>query len=569
MERWAPGVFVAAVLANITWLLRLGHPWPSGRTSDEHVYLELAQNLWLYGEFGTRVSINYPPLYPLTLAPTFAFDTNVARFSAIYGLHALLIAAGSLFLLPALTSAVGRARTWVVLSVLQFLGGVTFHAYHAQTEATFTALLLASTGLVWMAFDKPERVGRWLALGLMCGLAGCLRRTGWVIPIATGMVVGAHVATELVRHRRLLWMPVALLAAGYLVGTLPEVAAESMVGAKLKIYDGSPMKAHLMAGVIALDSLSNLASAIEVTGRHIAYVIVTTGGAPLIIALMVLHRRSPITLPDRQVGAFILLASSGLVAMTSLHILRHRFRHPDERHWDLYPRYVDPPEPALVAIAVIAATVLFAKAAGPARQKLTEGLIGLAVAGIGVVVSGPIMRSRGSRYPRVSRLEDLGLDALAPWFFQVVAAVILLAWLGWWMKGRRPVVGALVLAMAAGWTIGFSSPLVRLQRPGSDSAPAILSSEALVEAPRAPVAIVIYRPGRTTGRGYYRASFRSDHKIEFIAPGEPLSAWLDAHPDGFVLLRDSDRGLNPPTGLETVARKGSWTLQARSVGGER
>lgn len=566
-ERWAPGVFVAAVLANIAWLVRLGHPWPSGRTSDEHVYLELAYNFWTYGQFGTRVSINYPPLYPMVLAPTFALDSNVARFTAIYTLHALLIAGGSLFLLPALRSAVGRHRAWLVLAAVQFLAGITHHGYHAQTETMFTAMLLGSTGLVWMCCDKPERVGRWLALGLLCGLAGCLRRTGWVIPIAVGLLLVPQVVTELRRHRTLLWKPIAALGIGYLIGGFPEMLAEAMVGSELKVYGGSPMKAHLMAGVIAMDSLANLQAAIGVAGRHLGYVIVTTGGAPLLIGLMVLHRATPIPGPHRQTGVFVLLASAGLVAMTSLHILRHRFRHPEETPWDLYPRYVDPAEPSLVILGVVAAASLFGKALWPHRERLIQGLVAVAIAGTSVGVSGYIVRARGSRYPSVSRLADFGLDATGRWYLHLVAGVLLVSWLAWWMRGTRPVVGAIVLALAAGWAIGFTSPHIRLTRPGNPSAPQILSSAPLLEAPTAPLAVVVYRPGRTTGRGYYRVAFRSDHPIDFVAPGAQLEEWLDAHPDGFALVRDSDRGMDPPTGLETVARKGNWTLQARASRG--
>ena len=170
-----PLLFALAVVAHVGLMVWLGNPWPGGLKSDGNVYLELAQNLWFHGEYGSRVAVTYPPLYPMMIAPTFAIAGNTARFAAIYALHALWIAGASLLLWPMLRDALGGRRAWLVLAGAQLLGGATIACFHPQTETLFTALLIAATGLTYLAFKAPSP-GRWFALGLACGLALATRR---------------------------------------------------------------------------------------------------------------------------------------------------------------------------------------------------------------------------------------------------------------------------------------------------------------------------------------------------------------------------------------------------------
>ena len=78
-------LFVVAVLAHLGFALGVGQSAPAGRYQDVNVYLELAQNLWHEGFFGSRVNNRpYPPGYPMAIAPTFALGSNAARFVKIW-----------------------------------------------------------------------------------------------------------------------------------------------------------------------------------------------------------------------------------------------------------------------------------------------------------------------------------------------------------------------------------------------------------------------------------------------------------------------------------------------------
>ena len=69
-------LFVVAVVAHLVAVVTLGKAAPGGLRADVNVYLELASNLWEHGEYGTRVSVTYPPLFPMLVAPFFAIESK-------------------------------------------------------------------------------------------------------------------------------------------------------------------------------------------------------------------------------------------------------------------------------------------------------------------------------------------------------------------------------------------------------------------------------------------------------------------------------------------------------------
>lgn len=549
-------LFVLGVALHVVLALVLREPAPGGLRADENVYLELASTLWREGTYGPKVSITYPPGYPMVAAPTFALASNAARFAVLRVGQALALAAASLLLLPMLRAALGRGRAWAALGALQLVAGAVFHGVFAQSEALYVVLLVAATGLVWTAWARDRAVA-WLGLGLVAGLSVATRRMGVVVPIAVAMLVVLDLLQT--RDARAWTRRLVLLGLGLGAGLLPEALASSLHGDSISPYSEGAAGSHLKAGLTALETERGQRLAMRVAGAQIAWPLLTTAAAPLLVAIAWLDRRTapvrPPT-PTARVYAFTLLTLAGSTALTVLHILRYRLGT-GNRGWDLYPRYLDPHELPLLAVGVVAVAALVARGARNWRPLAWgAGVLGL------VSMAGQVARTRGGRMiPPVSLQADGGLvGEIALWLIPGGAAAwCLLALLGIGLPPLRrrlsPVLW-LACALSAGWLVSAHMPtrLVRGHRP--TTTPAVLKAPALTSNPRAPLGVVVYRPG-PYGRGYYEPAFRSDHPVWFLAPDE-ATAWAAAHPDGFVLLHPDDK--RSPPGLERIGRVAGWTF---------
>lgn len=554
MSRWLPLLlFLLAVSLRVVWVLVLGKPWPSGLRADENVYLELAQNLWLSGTYGTRVSVTYPALYPMVIAPLFAIADNARRFYVIYALHGVLLGAASLSLWPLLRDHVGRARAWYTLAAAQLLAGTTIHAFHAQSESLFAALFTAAVGVAYLAWKRPSVV-RWLGLGLLCGLAVSTRRMALVLPLTLALLWVHDLVASLREGTRLPWRRTLVLAVGFTVGLLPEVIGAALHGDALQPYGESSALSHLKAGGGAL----RLAVTVQTAGRHIAYLCAVTLGMPLVLALVALDPglRRPAARPLARTLGFVGYAGLGMVGLTSLHIVRYTFKVGFDRGWHLYPRYVDPLDLALVVVGIAGAAWLLTSgrfSGADARERLLA-MVPWSIVAVGLsLAAGPLLRSRGGRLPSMKILQGIGLGPVAPWLFAAFCLLVIALALWWWRRGRTATVATVVLAALLSWTVSTHSVYFRALAPSKrDPAPAILRTPPLEQDPRAPVAVLVGETGAYS-RKYYEPAFRSDHPVWFVMPGE-VDAWVDAHPDGLVLVLQGDAA--PP--LKRVARAGGW-----------
>ena len=563
-ERIGLVVFLAAVTLHGLLSVKLGRPWPGGPRADANVYLELAMNLWRDGTFGTRVAIDYPPLYPLFIAPAFAIASNAARFAFIYFLHALLLGLCSLALVPPLQKQLGARRAWFCIAALQFLGATTFLGYSVQTEPLFASLIVAATGMVWQAWDRPS-LRRWAVVGFICGLAVCTRRTGLVLPIALGLLWLADAVAAQRSGGSPPWKAGLAMAGGFAIGLLPELLAVVSGGGMIDTYGGNPVKGHLKAAADGVSSLQGIGWGLEIVGRHLAYVAVVTFGAPLAIIALLARRASPAPLPLRRAASFILLVSLGLVAMTSLHILRDYFKA--LAFWDLYPRYVDPPELALVVVGLL--SMLWLRGEQEEDRPMARCLLGpgLAAGAVCAVLwlSGPVEKARGAHYPRPQTLDDWGFsESIAPWFLLGVGLISMSGWVFLWAR-RKTGLRSLVLGfLVASWLVGAMGLWPRLTTSPADRRPDVLQLPALERAPEAPLAVVVYKRGFTS-RGYYWPAFRSDHPVWFVGPRAELSAWVREHESGFVLVRKKDGRLRSQGDLELAGRSKKWLVYRRAA----
>jgi len=557
--------FCFCVLLHALIAIVGGRPFPGGLQADGNVYLELAMNLWRDGEWGTRVSVNYPPLYPILLAPIFAVKSNALRFAVIYGAQCLLLALASLSLLPAFTEALGRRRAWLLLGGLQLLGGVTYYSWNSQTEAVFSCILVAATGLAWTAWRNPARVLPWLALGLVAGLGVTLRRTALVLPLALGILWTLDLVSSLRRRDPIPWKAGVALLVGGSVGLFPELLSDQS-GGTVNAYSGNVTGGHLGAASSAFTSVEHLLLAVKTTAQQGSWMIWSTACAPLVIATMLLRgwRDAPLAL--RRTGSLVLLTGAGLVAMTSLHMLRYRYDFPDRRGWDLYPRYLDPMEPALVALAILsAAWLLLSK-----RDTESHWIVGRApeLLALGSLVllslGGRMALARGGRVPPPSRFIAYGWpEGLMPWVFLIGGTATLALWLVLWRAGRLGPLGVLLFAVVVSQGSISTSTWGRLTTRGADQAPEVFQLDAIREHPAAPVAVVVHRPGYR-GRRYYEPAFRSDHPVFFVKPGKEAMDWAKVHPDGFVLVLRRDQKRPPVVKLYAQGTKDRWRLYTRT-----
>lgn len=561
--RLPPLLFAAAVIGHCVVLNILGFPSPGGPTADANVYLELALNLWQEGTYGTKVAITYPPLYPMVLAPTFAIGSNALQFATIYTLHGLFLALGTLTWLPMLTHHLGRERAWLALALVQFAGGATLHGYNAQTEPLFTALLTGAVGLAWSAWQRP-RWWLWPLIGLLAGLAVCTRKMGLVLPMALTLLIAAD-AWSWVRGRGP--FPggrAVLIGLGLAVGLIPDQVADALHGATVQPYGEGAAKSHLNAGLRAAKSWNTAFLMTQIGLRHLAYLAAATLGAPLVIGAALSRFGQPRpSLALNRTLQLVTWVTAGSIAMTTLHMTRYWLR-PGRTGWDLYPRYVDPVEPALLLLGLVAATWLFAnRPATSWRLRLLPTIPWLGLAALGFILSGPLDRTRGGRLLRTpllaKRLNGLvdGLGDVAPFLFIIVGALLLVLWAWRQARGRTALLTHLALAIAISWAISYHSPLSRLL--DTPRTPAIVQATSLQAAPRADLAVVVQRPGASS-RKYYEPAFRSDHTVWFITKRD-IKAWTKEHPTGYVLYLKGDPEL---TGLELRQRSAEWLIYRAS-----
>lgn len=555
--------FVAALALRCTLVMWFGQPGPKGSNADENVYLELAWNLFTHGEYGTRVSITYPPLFPMFAAPTFAIESNTLRFATLYGAQALVAGLATLLALPGLSAIVGRGGAWGALAVLQLSSGVLYSARTAQSETLFSALFVASMGAIWSLWDRPT-ARRAVVAGLIIGLAITTRRTALVLPVAVGILL----AWDLVEDGRTAVAGAARRGAGLLVGLglglTPELVASTLHGTVIQPYSGGVASGHLGAGLQSFGSLHHLGLAIQVSARQLLYLVVATFGAPLLLGALLLDPRRPSAeRPPKgleRAAAFALWSSIGLAAMTALHILRYSFSVGTAKGWDLYPRYLDPAEVPLLlgAFALCAWHQRYGSLAtwdrGRVLALVRPWLLG---AGVLVLVSGPMARPRGGRLSWVDLAESGPLGRGAAWLFPVFCALTLWAVLGLaasklrWGRAR-----GLAVAVLWGWLLSPQVPWgwVTVGR-ASSSLPAVLQAEPVARDPRRPLGVLV--PSASAfHRKYYEPAFRSDHPLWFLRPVE-RDAWVEAYPEGLLLIRKGDPA-PPGRPLATTKDWGIW-----------
>ncbi|MCO4773774.1 MAG: glycosyltransferase family 39 protein [Deltaproteobacteria bacterium] len=552
-------IFLLAVAAHIALAVNLREASPGGLRADENVYLELASTLWREGTYGAKVSVTYPPGYPMVAAPAFAIASNGARFAVLRTSQALALALASLLLLPMLRSQLSQPRAWMALAALQLVAGAVFHGVFAQSESLYLVLLVAATGGVWIAWSS-ERAAPWLTLGALAGFSVATRRMGVVVPVALGMLL----ALDAWQGRRegswrLSLKRAGLLGAGAIVGLLPEFVAAAVHGEAISPYESGAASGHLGAGLRALTSVEGVLLLVKITGAQLAWPLLTSLAAPLLVAAVWLDRRLVPEEPDRptaRVFGFVMLSLAGSAALTILHIVRYQLGS-GNRGWDVYPRYLDPLELPLLAAGVLAVVAL-RKAPRPALRSLIPW--GVVVTVI-LVSAGPLLHTRGGRMVppvRIARGDSL-LAPIAEWLIvggAAMAAIFVLALLGSpALRARVRPLRWLAGAMLAGWLVSAHMP-PRLFSPPPSSTPKVLRANALTSAPTAPLGVVVHRPG-PYGRHYYEPAFRSDHPVWFLAPGE-VDAWRNTHRDGFVLVHRKDR--KRASDLRGGTRAGDWTL---------
>jgi len=527
------------VVARVVLLVGYGGP-PRHPRLDVNNYLELALNLWRDGTYGSVVSTDYPPLYPFLVAPTFALSSNDLRFAIIYGAHALLLAGASLTLLPMLRSAMSERSAWLTLAAAQFLAGAGYHALWARSEALLMALFCAATGAVWWALDRPSS-RRWFVVGVLCGLAVACRRTGLVVPAAATIVALMHPG----RGRAVL-----ALAAGTAIGLGPEVAAAWLHGGTLRTYHDGVVASHLSAVTRMWATPERIDLAVSTAARQLVYPLVAFAGAPLVL-LGWARRRAELPRPLAGASAFALLGLLGLAALSTLHILRYAYGRPDAEAWHVYPRYLDPAETAVILCAVAVAA--------HRRDAHPWSAWWFVPAALVVLPAVPTTRFRGSRVAPLRLFEGTPLESWYPYLLAVLAGAVLIALV--LARGRYGRASTVVAAVGLGWMISFHfvGDVDRWSR--ATPVPPILRTAAVAAAPDAPLAVLVRRRP-IHKRELYGPGFRSDHDVYWV-PLREIPAWLEAHPDGFVLTRTFERAPGHRLGLTLSAATKRWAVWGR------
>lgn len=554
-------IFVLVAVLRVALTVAAGAPYPKGPRSDENVYLELAWNLFSFGEYGSRVSVTYPPLYPMFVAPFFGIDSNTQRFAALYAAQAALGSLALLALLRPFSDLFGRPRAWIVLAVLQALSGSVTMARTAQSEPLFIVLLTLSVGVAYRLWQEP-RFGPAFVLGLLTGLAITTRRTALVMPVAITLLLLQDLWEGRGKAIRPTTLRAAALLLGGAVGLSPEWIASHLHGGHITPYSEGVAANHMSAVTDAVRGWSQLLLALRVSARQLAYLNFVTLGAPLVLGLLLVGRRAELRprLPEavQRVGAFVLWLALGLAALSSMHILRYWFSVWPRAGWDVYPRYLDPVEVPLVAGAALVAGWALKEATAETAEGGHWSRRALPWFGWGALLAmipGPTLRPRGGRLSWIDVLIDhWPRPAAAMAFFVVCLAVVALSlWV--WRRGRWSSWRGAGLAALLSWLIVPQTLWVWL-RNGFEvpPPPALLRHKDLLADPDRPLAVVVAKVGAFS-RHYYEPAFRSDHPVWFLSKDE-VAPWLREKPDGYVLTFKGD----PTPGGSPRARIGSWRL---------
>lgn len=564
-DRLGASIFVLAAALRTFLLARFGQPPPS-HILDINNYLELALNLWRDGTYGSLISRDYPPLYSMLLAPTFAIDSNAARFATIYAGHGVLLGLASLSLFPMLRRGLGARGAWLALAAAQFLAGANYHALATRTEVLFTCLIAFCVASVYAAFEKPA-AWRWGLTGLLCGLAIACRRMGLVMPIAVAMVVVVEAASsrDLAPAARRLLQRSIPAALGLGIGLLPEIVASAIHGGTLETYHPGVMGSHLSPITRMWESPQTVFLALQTGLRQPVYAVMAFAGAPLVIAAVLARRRALRLLPVSlsAAAAVALLITLGLGGMATLHILRYSLAQPDLDGFHLYPRYLDPAEMAVVlsAVALAAAWWTAARRAEDieaARATLIPWILPIALM---AWLSGNAWRFPGGRLPSINSFRPAPLAEMYPAMLAIFGLLLLAALMAWWSLGRFGTAWTVVGVVVLGWALSLHT-LIKPERwtNATRHMPDILTVDALTAQPSAPLSVVLRRrPARP--RGLYEVAFQSDHLVDWKRPME-IADWLATNPGGFILTRSWEASPGHRLGLERVARRGRWLLWA-------
>ena len=541
-DRRLPLLFALAVLLHAAFAMWVGQPGPAGRYQDVNVYLELAQNLWREGAFLTRVNHRpYPPGYPLFLAPTFAIESNVLRFAVTYAMHALALGLASLTLLPMLRDAWGRRRAWWAVILLQGLAGASFTLVHAQSEALYTPLVVAATGLLYQAF-RGERAGATVLAGAVVGYAVVTRRIGAVAPIALVLVVLQDLVGAWRGGKPLPLRRAGLLALGMLVGVLPEWVAAQLHGEVVEAYP-EYTETYAATGK-AMFQPEHLLYAVRTAASQGGYYLLTTLAAPALLLAWLVGPSdgTEVERARRRAATWVGWAALGTAALTTLHIVRHVLGTNPGEGFSTYPRYLDPFELPLVVCGVLAATLL--------QPDARRRVLGWAAAGIGLAwLAGPWYRTRAGRIVPVDYFEAWGFGPFAPWVVAIGTCVVI--GLGVWMWERRT--GPLRLlgaAVALSWLISLHTPVSWIQDGLTFHRATVLLRKGPVHVEDGPVCVLVH----STGRQFYALAFRTDHEVWFARRNE-IARCVEEHDAAWVVARRSARWKPKRAGLDVGERQ--------------
>ena len=559
-------LFVVAVLAHLGFALGVGQSAPAGRYQDVNVYLELAQNLWHEGFFGSRVNNRpYPPGYPMAIAPTFALSSNAARFAATYVLHTLWLALACLALLPMLRDALDRRRAWLALALLQGIAGASFTLLHAQSEAIYGPLLITAAGLLYTAF-RDGRAATCIAAGVFVGLALATRRIGVVAPLSLVLVIAHDLVGAWRSGTDVPWRRAGALVFGVTLGLTPEVLGSVLSGGFIDAYP-EYTTGYAKASGQALVSLDNAVYTGRIAATQLAYYVLITLGAPVFIASFLWLRWRGAPTPDepdaiglarQRTMQWVAYAALGTGALTTIHIVRHVFGSNVTEGFSTYPRYLDPLEIPMVVCGFVAAVSLARRDRGEAWRTLSRfGLLATAFA----LAAGPWYRTRAGRLPPLRRLEEWGFGPVAPWMFAIACFVVLgLAW-ALWRARRAHTLGGLVAVVALSWGLSAHVPARWITKGVTRDAPArLLTSGPLqIEGEARPpgLCVVVDRQSRR----FYKLAFRTEHRVWFTTPKE-IAECVEERGADWVVTRAKGRWAPTPGRAPDVTGKpvtaGKW-----------
>lgn len=205
--KWLGGIAVGAAILRVAYILVMGphlhvgldatwYGFQAGNLADGVGFVDPAAHFWRNRLVPTA---NFPPLWPMLLAVPTKLGLGSLRELQMTG---ALVGTGTVIVTGALARALVSARVGLVAAGIVAISPAMLAADGSLMSDSLAVLLVLAAALTAVQAARSDRLLRWVACGLLLGLAALARSDVLVlVPFVLGAFVIAGRDRDAVRRR--------------------------------------------------------------------------------------------------------------------------------------------------------------------------------------------------------------------------------------------------------------------------------------------------------------------------------------------------------------------------------